>query len=75
MAVMLMAFSVTEENCINIIKDFSDFVLTYGPDVIKICPCSTQLSMKFQIVISLNISINSAFFLAQISPESYFSCS
>ena len=33
-----------------------------GPEVIKLFPCSTQLSMKFQMLISFNISGNSAFF-------------
>ena len=32
-----------------------------GPEVIKFFPCSTQLSMEFQMLISLNISRNSAF--------------
>ena len=33
-----------------------------GPEVIKRFPSSTQLSMKFQMLISLNTSRNSAFF-------------
>ena len=33
-----------------------------GPEVIKLFPCSTQLSMKFQMLISLNISRNLVFF-------------
>ena len=33
-----------------------------GPEVIKLFSCSTQLSMKFQMLINLKISRNSAFF-------------
>ena len=32
-----------------------------GPEVIKLFSCSTQLSMKFQMLISIKISRNSAF--------------
>ena len=32
-----------------------------GPKVIKLFSCPTQLSMKFQMLISIKISINSAF--------------
>ena len=46
-----------------------------GPEVIQPFPCCTQPSMEFQMLINLNISGNSAFFLAQISLECYFSCS
>ena len=36
-------------------------MLRPGPEVIKLFLCSTQLSMKFQMLISIKISINSAF--------------
>ena len=32
------------------------------PEVVKLFPCSTQLSMKLQMLISIKISRNSAFF-------------
>ena len=32
-----------------------------GPEVVKLFWCSTQLSMKFQMLISIKISRNSAF--------------
>ena len=43
-----------------------------GPEVIKLFSCSTQLSMKFYMLISIKISRNSAFFQAQIGLECYF---
>ena len=46
-----------------------------GPEVIKLFPCSTQLSMKFQMLISKNIYHEIQLFLAQISLECYFSFS
>ena len=39
-----------------------------GPEVIKLFPCSTQLSMKFQMLISVKISRNSAFFSGSDKP-------
>ena len=33
-----------------------------GPKIIKVFSCSTQLSMKFKMLISMKISRNSAFF-------------
>ena len=54
------------------ISDYEIPSLNPGPEVIKPFPCSTQLSMKFKMLISLNISRNSVFFLAQISLECYF---
>ena len=36
-------------------------LMTPGPEVIKLFLCSTQLSMKFQMLISIKISRNSAF--------------
>ena len=33
-----------------------------GPKVIKLFPCSTQLSMKFEMLISIKISRNVSFF-------------
>ena len=38
-----------------------------GPEVIKLFPCSAQLSTKFKMPISIKISRTSAFFEAQIS--------
>ena len=32
-----------------------------GPEVMKLFSCSTQLSMKFQMLISIKLSRNSAF--------------
>ena len=43
-----------------------------GPEVIKLFSWSTQLSMKFQMLISLKISRNSAFLQAQVSIEFLF---
>ena len=50
-------------------------LISSGPEVIKLASCSTQVSMKCQMLISKKILRNSAFFLAQISLECYFSCS
>ena len=38
-----------------------NFILKTGPEVIKLFLCSTQLSMKFQMLISIKLSRNSAF--------------
>ena len=46
-----------------------------GPEVIKKFSCSTLLSMKFQMLISINISRNSTFFQAQIIQDCFFACS
>ena len=46
-----------------------------GPEVIKLFSCSTLLSMKFQMLISIKISRNSGFFQAQIIRECFFACS
>ena len=43
-----------------------------GPEVIKLFPCSIQLSMKFYTLISMKILRNSAFCQGQISLECYF---
>ena len=43
-----------------------------GPEVIKLFSCSTQLSIKFELLISMKISRNSAVFRARISLECYF---
>ena len=40
----------------------SPFEMGSGSKVIKLFPCSTQLSMKFKMLISMNITRNSAFF-------------
>ena len=42
-----------------------------SPDVINLFACSTQLSMKFKILISRKISTNSVFSWAQISLKCY----
>ena len=62
-------------NCRHRTKLVSNVKKCYGntrPRGYKFFPCSTQLSMKFQMLTSLNISRNSAFFLTQISIECYF---
>ena len=46
-----------------------------GPEVIKLFLCSTQLSMKFQMLISIKNIKKFGFCQAQISGECYFSCS
>ena len=42
-----------------------------GPEVIKLFSCSTQLSMKFQMLISIKITRNSAF-LGSAKPRMLF---
>ena len=43
-----------------------------GPEVIKHFSCSTQLSMKIQMLISIKISRNSAFSLGSDKPRMLF---
>ena len=53
----------------------SRFEITFfktGPEVIKLFSCSTQLSMKFEILISIKISRNSAFFSDSDKPRMLF---
>ena len=45
-----------------------------GPEVIKYS-CSTELSMKFQMLISIRNQEIQLFFQTQISLKCYFSCS
>ena len=45
-----------------------------GSEVIKFYPCSTQLSMKFQMLISKKISGNSTFFSGTDKHRMLFSC-
>ena len=43
-------------------SEITQFSISTGPEVIKPFSCSTELSMKFQMLISMKISRNSAFF-------------
>ena len=45
-----------------------------GPKVIKLFSCSTQLSMKFQMLISIKISRNSVFLGSVKGQESHNYC-
>ena len=49
-----------------------DLYYKTGPKVIKLFSCSTQLSMKFLMLISINISRNSAFFSGSDKPRMPF---
>ena len=43
-----------------------------GPEVIKLFPCSTQLSMKFEMPISINIKKKISFFSGSDQPRMLF---
>ena len=43
------------------LEQLSQMIANTGPEVLKLFSCSTQLSMKFQMLISMKISRNSAY--------------
>ena len=66
------SFIITRVISFGLFDDLTDILLPFmignnqeliesGPEVIKLFLCSTQLSMKFQMLISIKISRNSAF--------------
>ena len=52
-----------------------ELLIIPGPEVIKIFSCSTQLRIKFQLLINIKNIKKFSIFRAQISLECYFSCS
>ena len=52
-----------------------ELLLIPGPEVIKLFSCSTQLRIKFQLLINIKNIKKFSIFWAQISLECYFSCS
>ena len=63
---LLLSENNGQENWLGVIQKYP------GPEVINFFSCSSQFSIKFQILISINISRISAC-QAQISLECYFS--
>ena len=58
-ALMVLKFHMKHKEAAGLQDD--ENVCHTGPTVIKLFLCSTQLSMKFQMLISIKISRNSAF--------------
>ena len=59
-SILLKSLWVMSNEDEHLCKDITRFI-TSGPEVIKLFSCSTQLSMKFQMLISIKISRISAF--------------